>query len=171
MQALAEMKELYAYNRWANDLILDAVEDLSASELSRDLGSSFPSIRATIVHLLGAEWVWVARWQGLSPSSAPDEWGDASIGELRAAWREVEDSQEAFLESLGDADLDRIVAYARMSGDTVRSPVRQMLRHVVNHATYHRGQVVTMLRQLGRPAPSTDLITYYRNFAGSPGRS
>jgi uncharacterized damage-inducible protein DinB len=162
MGALAELKELYAYNRWANARILDAVGELSESDLSKDLGSSFPSVRATVAHLLAAEWIWVCRWEGSSPRGLPDDWADDSVDGVRERWRQVEERQQAFLGTLREADLDRRVDYTDTAGEPLQSTIQQMLRHVVNHASYHRGQVVTMLRQLGTPAPSTDLIFYYR---------
>lgn len=162
MTPLAELKELYDYDRWANGRILDAVGELPEAELWKDLGSSFPSVGATVVHLLSAEWVWVSRWEGASPRSMPDGWADASLEELRRHWKDVQDRQRAFLGSLAEDDLDRAVDYTNLAGQSLRSTIGQMLRHVVNHSSYHRGQVVTLLRQLGRPAPSTDLILYYR---------
>lgn len=162
MTPLSEVKELYAYNEWANGRILDAVAELPDRELWKDLGSSFPSVGATLVHVLAAEWVWVSRWEGTSPRSMPDGWSGGTLDEMRDHWKDVQERQRAFLETLGEEDLDRLVDYANLAGEPRRSSIRQMLRHVVNHSSYHRGQVVTLLRQLGRPAPSTDLILYFR---------
>lgn len=165
MGSLADLNELYDYNEWANGRILDAAAELSDRELWKDLGSSFPSVGATMVHLLAAEWVWVSRCEGTSPRSMPDGWPGGTVGDLRDRWKDVQERQRAFLGTLGEEDLDRMVDYANLAGEPRRSSIRQMLQHVVNHSSYHRGQVVTMLRQLGRPAPSTDLILYYRTVA------
>lgn len=162
MGPLADLNELYDYNEWANGRILDAVAELSDAELWKDLGSSFSSVGATVVHLLAAEWVWVSRWEGTSPRSMPDGWSGGAVDEMRDRWKEVQERQRAFLGTLGEEDLDRVVDYANLAGEPRRSSIRQMLRHVVNHSSYHRGQVVTMQRQLGRAAPSTDLILYFR---------
>ena len=81
---------------------------------------------------------------------------------LRARWRQLEGDQREFVRRLTEADLDRVVSYQTLKGDPFSDPLAKLIRHVVNHATYHRGQVVTMLRQLGIEPPHTDLIIYYR---------
>jgi uncharacterized damage-inducible protein DinB len=83
---------------------------------------------------------------------------------VRRAWTEHEAKMRAFLESLGEAGLTRVFEYTLLSGQPGASPFWQMLQHVVNHASYHRGQVTTLLRQLGAsPAKSMDMIAYYRS--------
>src|SRR6185437_8220373 len=118
-------------------------------------------------HMLGADWAWLSRWQGHSPSALPESWDLSTFDALRARWAEVERDQEAFIAGLTDDALRRPLAYRNWAGESCEEPLWQILRHVVNHATYHRGQVVTMLRQLGATAPSTDLIKFYREQAGA----
>lgn len=163
---IQEVRELYAYNRWANRRILDAAGRLDAEAFGRDLGSSFPSVRDTLVHVLGAEWVWLSRWRGTSPAGIPESWILRTLEEVWARWGEVERDQTVFVSELGEADLARAVAYRNTQGESFTSTMGQMLRHVVNHSSYHRGQVVTMLRQLGAEAVSTDLIRFYREQPG-----
>lgn len=165
---IEDVRELYAYNRWANGRILEAVSRLDRESFEKDLGSSFPSVRDTLTHILAAEWVWLSRWMGRSPTGVPDAWDLATLEALRAMWAEVERDQEAFLLGLSEEDLDGVIEYRDTKGQPFSNPLREMLRHVVNHSTYHRGQVVTMLRRLGAEPPSTDLIRYYRERAGSP---
>jgi uncharacterized damage-inducible protein DinB len=160
-----EILELFAYNRWANERMLDATAALSQEELTRDLGGSFPSLRATLTHMLGAEWVWLARWKGVSPTGLPDAWDLSTHDAIRDRWRAIEQEQAAFLETLTDESIRRVVDYRLLSGAAFSNPLWQLLRHVVNHASYHRGQVTTLLRQLGRPAVSTDLIVFHRERA------
>lgn len=160
-----EILELYAYNGWANDRILDATAPVSQEELTRDLGGSFPSLHATLTHMLGAEWVWLSRWKGVSPTALPSDWDLATHAGIRARWQAVERERAAFLETLTDEALQRVVEYRQLSGAAFANPLWQTLRHVVNHASYHRGQVTTLLRQLGRPAAATDLIVFYRERA------
>jgi uncharacterized damage-inducible protein DinB len=161
-----EMRDLYAYNRWANRRVLDAAARLSPEQLSRDLGSSFPSVRETLAHVLAAEWVWLTRWRGSSPPGLPESWDLSSLEVVRAQWAEVEADQRAFVEGLDEAALDRVVAYRDTRGTPYENPLGQLLRHVVNHSTYHRGQVITMLRQLGAEAVATDYVVYLRERAG-----
>jgi uncharacterized damage-inducible protein DinB len=162
MDRLTELKELYAYNRWANNEILDAVAELSDQQFTRDLGSSFASVRDTLVHIMAADWIWLSRWQGVSPTQEPPGWANSGLAELRSEWQELEQQRTAFLDSLDEARLNDVMVYRNKAGTRFETPVWQMLRHVVNHSTYHRGQVTTMLRQLGVRARSTDLILYYR---------
>lgn len=157
-----EIRALYAFNRWANLQFLATLEGLSDEELRRDLRSSFPSVLATLVHLLGAEWVWLERWLGRSPRHFPDADGLDSVAVVRARWDALWAEQRAFLAGLQDGDAARPVAYRNFAGNDFTQPLGELLRHVVNHATYHRGQLTTLLRQLGHAAPSTDLVTYYR---------
>jgi uncharacterized damage-inducible protein DinB len=157
-----EIQQLYAYNRWANRRILAAVGALSAEERGRDLGSSFPSVQATLAHVLLAEWIWLERWNGRSPTGLPGEWDLSEWPGLENRWNEVEAAQARFVAALAEADLERAVDYRTTDGTPYAAPLGQLLRHVVNHSTYHRGQVVTMLRQLGAAAPSTDLVLYHR---------
>ena len=159
---IEEIRGLYGYNRWANDRILDVTAVLSAEELSRDLRSSFPSVRDTLIHMVAAEWIWLSRWNGTSPAGAPDDWDVATHAAMRARFDDVDRARTAFLDRLDDEALHRVVAYRNTRGQAFENPLWQLLRHVVNHATYHRGQVTTMVRQLGRDAISTDLAQYYR---------
>lgn len=157
-----EIRRLYAYNRWANHRILDAAGKLDPESWTVDLGSSFPSIQATLAHILAAEWIWLSRWQGTSPTGLPPSWNLSTLEEIRARWADVENAREELLAALTDEDLDKAIAYRNLKGEPLMNTMGEMLRHVVNHSTYHRGQVVTMLRQIGAEAPSTDLILFYR---------
>lgn len=154
---------LIDYNYWARDRALASAERLSGEELSRSLGSSFGSVLDTLVHIYSAEWIWYHRWQGDSPTAGPDRSELASVAALRDAWTPLGLQIRSFVEALGPAGLSRMVDYKMMNGQPATSLYWQMIVHVVNHGTYHRGQVATMLRQLGaRPAESTDMIVFFR---------
>ena len=160
---LHDLQELLDYHYWARDRVLDAAALLTSEQLTRDLGSSFRSVRDTLAHLYGAERVWCSRWQGTSPQTlnAPDAFQD--VAALRANWRELEIEVRGVLDRLGEDGIARVMSYAMLSGEPRQSVFWHMLQHVVNHASYHRGQVTTMLRQLGAAPPQQmDLITFYR---------
>lgn len=157
-----EILDLFAYNRWANERALDAVATLSDEALTRDLGGSFPSVRDTLSHMIGAEWIWLQRWQGTSPSRMPDGWQDQDLAGLRRSYAEIEAEQRVFIEGLSDTDLDHEIHYRTLSGQAHINSMWQLLRHLVNHSSYHRGQIATMMRQLGARPSSTDLILYHR---------
>jgi uncharacterized damage-inducible protein DinB len=159
---LKEIQELFEYNRWANQRILDATSKLSPKEFNRDLRNSFPSIKDTLVHILSAEWIWLTRWQGASPTGIPDSWKLTTHEAIRKQWLEVERDQSAFVSGLTNDSLNRVISYRNTAGQPFANPLWQMMRHVVNHSSYHRGQVTTMLRQLDAEAVATDLILFYR---------
>jgi uncharacterized damage-inducible protein DinB len=159
------IQELYAYNRWANERTFDAAAQLPAEALSRDLGNSFPSVLATLAHIVGAEWVWLTRWLGSSPKGPPTDVNVSTLEAVRGHWQSVEKDQARFVAGLDETAVTRPLTYVTFAGETFTQPLDQMLRHVVNHGTYHRGQVTTMLRQLGGQPVSTDLIRFYRDRA------
>ena len=160
-----EARELFAYNRWANQQVLSAVQPLGAEEFVRDLKSSFPSIRDTLVHILFAEWLWLRRWNGTSPRAQPAGWSTLDYPQLVVRWREHEAEQTACFAQLTDARLAQPLAYVTTRGESFQAPLHQLVRHVANHSTYHRGQVTTLLRQLGRSAAPSDLVLYDRTVA------
>ena len=158
-----DLQTLLEYHYWARDRMLAALDALTPEQYTRDLGSSFRSIRDTAVHTYAAEWAWHLRWQGEGPTALlpPDRFPD--VASLRAVWAEHEGKMRAFLQRTGEGGVDRVIEYRLLNGDPGATPFWQMLQHVVNHASYHRGQVTTMLRQIGaQPPKSMDLIAFYR---------
>jgi len=127
------------------------------------MGSSFRSVRDTCAHTYAAEWAWYSRWQGASPTALLplDQFPD--VASLRHPWTELESKMRMFLESLGEPGIHRVFEYTLLNGQAGATVFWQMLQHVVNHASYHRGQVTTLMRQLGAAPPkSMDLIAFYR---------
>jgi uncharacterized damage-inducible protein DinB len=160
---LQDLRTMLDYHYWARDRLLDALGPLAPDQLNRDLGSSFKSIRETIVHTYAAEWAWHSRWQGHSPTALLPDDQFPDLAAVRRAWSQHEGDMRAFLDGSGEDGVSRVIEYKLLSGEAGASPLWQMLQHVVNHASYHRGQVTTMLRQLGAtPAKPMDMIAYYR---------
>jgi uncharacterized damage-inducible protein DinB len=159
-----EAASLVEYHYWARDRLLDAVGMLTADQYLQDLGNSFKSVRDTLVHTYGAEHIWYLRWTGGSPTGLPDPAEFPDLASLCTAWTAQEVPLRQLVLSLATSDeLERRIAYRLFNGQPAESSFAQMLQHVVNHASYHRGQVTTMLRQLGAPAPkSQDMIAFYR---------
>jgi uncharacterized damage-inducible protein DinB len=158
---LRAIQELYRYNRWANDRLFDAVASLTPNEFTRDLGSSYPSLRDTLLHIIWAEWIWLQRWKGTSPQSVFQGRDFPVLDALRAQWSDVDIDQRAFLDTVTSERLLAVVPYVNLHGQTWQYPLWRQMYHVVNHSTYHRGQVTTMLRQLGAQAVATDLLVFY----------
>ena len=158
----AEALRLFAYTRWANGRMLDTVQTLSDEQFRRDLKSSFPSVHATIVHTMSADWIWLERWQGRSPTGWPE--GDAmqAVAQLRDRWNRLEDDRAAYLRALDEAALQRPIAYKNLKGQPFNEPLEYQVQHAANHGSFHRGQVITMLRQLGAKPVATDFIVFER---------
>ena len=165
-----ELQTLVEYHYWARDRVLEAVEALTPEEFTRDLGNSFKSVRDTLVHCVGADWVWRSRWEGTSPAALFDAAGFADVASVRERWTEEEQRLRAFLDRLGEDGLERTFEYRMFDGTPSAQPFWQALQHLVNHGSYHRGQITTMLRQLGAAGPKpTDLIAFYRLKNAAPG--
>ena len=158
----AEALELFAYNAWANRLLFDAAGALPNDVYQRDLKSSHGGIHGTLAHIVWAEHLWLNRWLK-KPNPAALQGKDLqSIADVRARWEEVEAERRRFLNQLGEEQLsDTRVVKPSTGGEYVHT-FTQMLLHTVDHSSYHRGQVVTMLRQVGAVPPNTGLIVFYR---------
>jgi len=156
------IRTLLDFNYWARDRALASAERLSPEQLSRQLGSSFGSVLDTLVHIHFAEWIWYHRWQGAAPAK-PDTSGLVDVAAVREASEAIELKIRSFVEALGQDGLSRTIEYRSLAGQPATSAYWQMIAHVVNHGSYHRGQLATMLRQLGAaPAQSTDMIVFFR---------
>ncbi len=157
-----DVRRLFSYNKWANDRMLTSLDQLSADQFARELGSSFSSIRSTAAHIAGGEWVWLSRWKGTSPKAMPEGVHAPSLGELKAKFAEIEAERAQYLSTLTDADVLRPLAFTLFAGTQSSAPLEPQFQHLVNHGTYHRGQVAAMLRQVGATPAGTDLIRWLR---------
>lgn len=160
---LHELHLLLDYHYWARDRMLGAAETLTHDQYVQQVESSFRSIRDTLVHVYAADWVWYSRWQGESPRALIDPVRFPDVASLRRAWSELEGQCRAFLDRLDSDGIAKVMSYTLLSGLQSSSPFWQMLQHVVNHGSYHRGQLTTLFRQVAGRAPEpTDLIAFYR---------
>ena len=160
---LQDLRTLLDYHYWARDRMLAALVGLSQEQFTKEMGSSFTSIQDTLGHVYSAEWAWHQRWIGTSPTAQLPRETFPDVEAVRRLWLKTEADVRGFLESLGEAGIEGTFEYRTLTGDPGASVFWHMLQHVVNHGSYHRGQLTTMLRQLGRPAPeSMDLIRFYR---------
>ena len=164
-----EMGTLYDYNAWANHRQLEAASKLTIEQFVKPMGSSFGSVRDTLAHIFGAEWIWLERFQGRSPSSLPDTTQFKDLASLQERWAELEGRLLGFVRGLTERDLERTIEYKTLKFGVYKNPLWQSMQHVVNHGTYHRGQVTTLLRQLGAEPILTDLMHYYRERAVAAG--
>ena len=145
---------LFDYNYWARDRQLKAVATIPTPELSRPLGGSFPSLLHHLVHIMEIESLWLQRFQGVARPSMRRAAEFPDVTAIATRWAEVEGELRPYVNRLVDADLERVVNGRFTSGASFAIPLGDLLIHVVNHGSYHRGQVTTLIRQLGfTPAP------------------
>lgn len=162
-----EIQNLYAYNRWANHRLLKAARRLDWKDCTSEMGTSHGSVLGTLVHIIWGEWLWVRRWRSESPKErfAPKDFPDWTT--LESRWTSVEAEQQAFINCLSDDLLEKRVSYENLQDQRWQYSLAQMMQHVVNHSSYHRGQVITLLRQLGQTPPATDFLVFLdENSAG-----
>lgn len=153
--------QLVAYGDWANDLVMQALEGLSEEELKAPAPGSFPSLLATWSHLVMAEWLWLERWQERPPEVLPDWVAGADLAQLNAILLEVRKKRQEALANFGEADAARREVYVNLARNRRWNvTVAEMMTHVVNHSTYHRGQITTLLRHLGKNGVTTDFILF-----------
>lgn len=163
---VSDIAYLFAYNDWANARTVAALAGLTPGQRTEHITSSFPSVLATFAHVVGAEWIWLERWQGRPTAGFPDWVATPDFDDLCRRLAAVEAERTAFIAGLTDARLTSDVAFRLLNGTEDARPLHIQMRHVANHSTYHRGQLATFLRQLGVQPPSTDLIRYAREEKG-----
>ncbi len=151
-------RRLYDYNYWARDRQLEACAKLSGEQFTQPLGGSFACLRDTLVHTAGAEWIWCERWNGRFPRAFPTPEQFADLGAVREYWRGVERNVRSFVGSVTESALLQRLTYTNLTGVQWTYPLWQTMFHLANHGTYHRGQVTTLLRQLGAKAVAVDFL-------------
>jgi uncharacterized damage-inducible protein DinB len=151
------------YHRWATNRVLTEVQQLASERLVRDLHGSFASVYDTVVHLYQSDVVWLERLEERPNGKREDYSSPGCMYDLSDMWLAVIDRMIAFASGFSEGDWERKIAYKSMAGVAYESPIWQIVVHVVNHGTHHRGQVTSMMRQLGEKPVNLDLIGYYRS--------
>ena len=159
---IQETRKLFAFNAWANNRVFETLRDLPESEYKQDLKTSFGTIHATMTHLVAAEKIWLSRLAGKPETALMTDQDTPSVESLKSAWEDIAARMARFLAKLDDGKLQEELSYVTTEGKEYRNTLQQILQHIVNHSSYHRGQIAGMLRQVGAKAANTDLITFYR---------
>jgi uncharacterized damage-inducible protein DinB len=159
-----QVSSLVAYNNWANTRLLRAVAAVDAKERERDLRASFGSLHGTLIHMLWGEHGWLRFWQEGAHVLPPAAGDYPDFASLLSAWTHHEREYEDYLHALMQADLD---GPRTLNGITYR--LGELVQHALNHSTFHRGQVVLLLRQLGYVPPSTDYDEFLAEVRGAVG--
>ena len=160
------------YTVWANAKLSQILENVDESVLKKETPSSFPTIEKTILHIWDAELIWLKRLQGESLRDWPSKNFSGGRDTLISAWVEHSVTFKEYIDGKGEAFLRETINYTNTSGHPYSNSVEEIIYHVVNHGTFHRGQIITMLRANGvtkladsEALSSTDLITYLRTAA------
>jgi uncharacterized damage-inducible protein DinB len=160
-------RQLFAYDAWANRRSLGACAALTPEQFTRDLGSSFHSVRDTLAHIVGAQFVWLERFHGRVPAGLLPAADFPDIATLSARSNEIQQGLSDYVNQISAEDLTGSFEYRDLKGNSHRNVRWHALQHLANHGTYHRGQITTLLRQLGAKPVSTDLIAFYRERAAA----
>ena len=152
---LETIRDLYHHQEWADATHWKAI-------LGSDTARQDADLKARLVHLHGAQQVWLGRWQGVS-LPFPKAEDHASMEDTYHFAQACHAALRAFLSLQQDADLARSVIYTTLAGEAFTQPLGELMLHVAMHSQYHRGQTATRMRALGSPVPGTDLVTWQRS--------
>jgi uncharacterized damage-inducible protein DinB len=147
-----DVKFLFEYDRWANARMFEAVNALTDEQ--------FATVRDTLAHIAGVEWIWFQRCNAVNPRTTPNWMENPTRDGLRTQLHKIERDWQEYVAALSDDDLQRVIEYVRLAGETGSRNLVHLLQHVVNHSTYHRGQVATRIRQAGGTPVETDFLHF-----------
>lgn len=161
----ATLKQHLAYSAWASRKLVEAAAQLSDADRTRDFGTADKSVLGTLVHIFAADRVWLGRAQGHVPARFLDPERDMNMAALQNDWPKILDGWQALLDGNAGAGTGAVISYKDLKGNPYSTPLWQIVLHLVNHASHHRGQVSGFLRAMGHTPPPIDLIFYYRSLS------
>ncbi|MBL0310887.1 MAG: DinB family protein [Bacteroidetes bacterium] len=151
------------YNTWATGKAVEVLSSVDEKHFDTEVKSSFTTLRKTVFHLWDAEQIWLTRIQGGTPKSWPSVNFTGTTSGMLDGWKKTSNELAEFISSKDRIFLDQEIHYKNMKGIEFTQPIEDILFHLVNHGSFHRGQLVTMLRGLGfEKFTSQDLIAYMR---------
>ena len=155
-------RELAEYNLWANNIVCSWLEQINEEQWQQEVVSSFKNIQQTVLHTISAEKVWLERFKkNPNPVWLQKEFKGTKEEHI-ALWKKNSEELKSFMDNFDETCLQTNLDFKRLNGEAYSMPYYQLFAHVVNHGTYHRGQLITMLRQVGfTNVGSTDLSGFY----------
>lgn len=154
--------ELAKYNIWANNIAINWLQQITEDQWQQHIESSFKSIATTCVHIAGAEKVWCDRWQQKNNIVFLANEFNGSKTDLINIWHTISNNILVFIEQSEESLFTKTFTFTRLNGEINTMLYYQAIAHVINHSSYHRGQLVTMLRQVGfTNVSSTDMLGYF----------
>lgn len=156
------LQQYASYNIWANKRIIEIANQLSDEQINKEIVSSFPSVYKTVLHLMEVENAWWERLK-LFEHPAMSGWFTGNFDELSKKWLELSQQWHTWIQNANEVNISHVFAYQNSKKEHFKQPVYEMLLHLFNHQSYHRGQLVTMFRQLRLDKiPPTDFIVFSR---------
>jgi uncharacterized damage-inducible protein DinB len=156
----------YDYSYWANRRYVAVAEALTAGQLHQPHGHSWGDVHSLLVHMMSSETVWLRRWRGESPAAPLNPAAYPTLAGLKSAWADVETQMRAFIGSQTEDSLQAVIAYSNFKGEAFRVPLWQLLMHVANHDTHHRGELAAMFALMNVPHPEEEVIQYFLDLSG-----
>lgn len=157
------LRQQIEYTAWASARLVEAAARLAADELDRDFGTADRSILGTLVHVFAADRVWIGRINGDVPAQFLDVEKDRHLHVLQSEWPQVLSQWRQLGATITETGLLKQISYKNLKGASLVTPLWQIVLHVVNHGTHHRGQAAGFLRSMGQTPPPLDLVAYYRS--------
>ena len=155
--------ELAEYNIWANNIVLSWLDKIMDEQWEMHVVSSFNSIAETVLHITSAETVWIERLNKAESPVCLQTSFKGTRKDLIELWKKASAELKKYLESFNESAMMEKLVFKRLNGDRYEMPHYQVFAHIFNHSTYHRGQLVTMLRQVGfTDVGSTDMLGFFR---------
>jgi uncharacterized damage-inducible protein DinB len=166
MQVKDYIQHAYDYAYWANRRYIAVAEGMPEKKLLKQQGHSWGSVLSVLLHMLSSETVWLRRWQGDSPSRHLDPNDYPTLTAVKEKWVAVEREMRQFINLQTEEDLGREITYTNFSGQQFHVPLWQVLMHVPNHETHHRGELAAMFAAMNVPHPEEEVIQYFLDLSG-----
>ena len=166
MLTVNAMQDLLAYSAWSSRRLVEAAAQLPFEQLTRDFGTADKSVLGTLVHVFAADRIWFARVDGIVPTTFISD-ADYHLPVLQNEWPPVHEKWRGWAAGLTDEAAAADLSYADMRGNRWQQPLWQVVLHVVNHGTHHRGQAAGFLRSMGQAPPPIDMTVFYRTRAAA----
>lgn len=158
-----QLQQYAAYNIWANNRLFSRIGQLTEEQVQQEVASSFPSLQKTILHMWDAESIWWQRFRLVEQIIRPSAGFEGSFADLVTGVNGQSTQWKLWIDEARPAQLEHVFAYQNSKKEQFKQPLYQVLQHIFNHGTYHRGQLVTLLHQVGAGnIPSTDYIEFSR---------
>ena len=157
------LQQYGAYNVWANKKIIDRISLLPVELVDKETPSSFPSIYKTLLHLWDVESIWLQRLKLAEHIEVPSASFEGNLLEMMTAWSKISQQWDQWITQTNEANLVHVFAYQNSKREQFKQPVYEMIMHLFNHQTYHRGQIITIFHAVGvDKIPATDFIAFCR---------